>query len=330
MLNKKNVFVVFSDLDSTFTPIGLDGVRRFVDLMKEISEKEKVEVKFCPISGRPADYVVGLMNMIKYAFEEKGMKNVVEYGAGEQGGVVVDSSKAYSQVYVGDEKNKNLKEKIMDLINESKYAKYVADEPGKRYTCSIHIKSEYECRMTNEQQKKVYNGIRELMMKEFGNRVCCAMASDCIEVMPTEISKHNAMKYLMQEYNKKYDIVGITYSGDAENDKKAVDYVSRIAEIPGIQASVFLPGNSNKCIHSSELESWKERLNGKASNNRIITAERSRFDGVMDLMEKSLKEGKLIGKGRKFKHTVDDCQVKVAIPNKIGKENRNAGIKLSI
>ncbi len=45
---KPRAFIIFTDLDGTFTPIGLEGLKDFADVVKEITEREKVQViNFC-------------------------------------------------------------------------------------------------------------------------------------------------------------------------------------------------------------------------------------------------------------------------------------------
>ncbi len=41
---KPRAFIIFTDLDGTFTPIGLEGLKDFADVVKEITEREKVQV----------------------------------------------------------------------------------------------------------------------------------------------------------------------------------------------------------------------------------------------------------------------------------------------
>ena len=38
-------FIIFTDLDGTFTPIGLEGLKDFADVVEEITNREKVQVR---------------------------------------------------------------------------------------------------------------------------------------------------------------------------------------------------------------------------------------------------------------------------------------------
>lgn len=49
--------------------------------------------------------------------------------------------------------------------------------------------------------------------------------------MHKEISKSYAMNILLTKYQRHFNIVGLCMCGDAENDKIALNYVSRLAEV---------------------------------------------------------------------------------------------------
>lgn len=333
MKRKPKAFIVFTDLDNTFTPITPRESIKFAELMKEIQEKENVSIKFCPISGRPADYVVGVMNMLKPALKDVGIENATEYGAGEQGGILVDASRAYVQKYIGNGENEGLKQEILKVVQNSKYSSIVADEPGKRFTCSFHIKDEIEKNLSSEQVEEIYSGLRKLLTDNFGKKISLAKASDCLEAMPKEVSKATALKTIFEVYQRQYDIVGITYSGDAENDKEAVKYVSKLAEIPGVKANVFLPSNANDIISSKSIESWKNKIESAGSKNRILKGNEKFFIGVMNLMKESLEKGDLVGKGISKWETRDDISLNKSnsrLELWASKGNKTKGMDLSI
>ncbi len=86
--SKPRAFIIFTDLDGTFTPIGLEGLKDFADVVKEITEREnvqvgklirrlgtfnsscndsprRVQVKFVPVSGRPCGYVLRVLHSVR-------------------------------------------------------------------------------------------------------------------------------------------------------------------------------------------------------------------------------------------------------------------------
>jgi len=62
---KPKAFVIFTDLDGTFTPIGIKGLVDFCEMVGEITRREKVQVKFVPVSGRPCGYVLRVLHEVR-------------------------------------------------------------------------------------------------------------------------------------------------------------------------------------------------------------------------------------------------------------------------
>ena len=94
---KKKAFIMFADLDGTFTPMDLAGKEDFVKITQEISDQCQVQVgrasncksssaqvKFVPISGRPAGYVLCVLHECRDMLEGLGIHDVCDYGAAEQ------------------------------------------------------------------------------------------------------------------------------------------------------------------------------------------------------------------------------------------------------
>lgn len=303
---KPKVFIIFADLDGTFTPIDIEGLIDFVEVVKEIQEQSDVKVKFCPISGRPCGYVLRVLHETRDALLSYNITDVCEFGAAEQGALLVDASRSYGPKYLGEAQNRGLKAKIAEILKNSQYRKILADEPDKLYTCSIHIKNEYKASMTHAEQFAVYSSIRDDIHKQYGpDAFDISMSHNCMEVMSKEISKAFAVNMLIYSYMHAYNVVGIIYAGDAENDKVAIKYVSRLAEVPGMNAHVFIPSNSNPAIFSEQLEGWKKKF-GAASRMRITKGSEKLFRGITSQIRYALKAQLLFGPGATVWETRDD------------------------
>jgi HAD superfamily hydrolase (TIGR01484 family) len=320
---KKDVFILFSDLDWTFSPIGISGYRDFVDILKNIKNQENVEVKFCAVSGRPADYVLSVMHTVRNICKEEGLENVVDYGVGEQGALLVDVNKSYNQEYLGDQNYTNLRKDIARILKENRYGNILSDEPGKRFTSSIHIDKDISKNMSKEQKLEIYDSIKRDILQKLGRKVEVSMSTNCIEFVMPEINKAKGINKVLELYSKKYKVKGIAFAGDNENDKHAILYFSKLAEVPGLKTHVFLPGNAVQSIHSNALEGWKEK-NSKASENRILLAEKKYFKGVIHLMKKALEKGTLLTKEQGPTKAMDDLDYHMALR----KKNRITGLSM--
>lgn len=84
--------------------------------------------------------------------------------------------------------------------------------------------------------------------------------------------------------------------GDAENDKVAIVYTSKLAEIPGMTAHVFEPANAQPVVDSAHLEGWKNK-NRAASSHRIRKGDLTMFRGITHLIRDELEKGTLFGRG---------------------------------
>lgn len=304
---KERSFILFTDLDKTFSPIGLKDIKDFAQLVKEIKERENVEVKFCPVSGRPGAYIRGQMDVLRSIFNSEGLKNVFDYGIAEQGSIITMGKQPFHEQYIGDPANINLKEDIKKILTKDAYKDIVIDEVDKRFTCSLHVIDKPGFPITPEDKKKVYNQLEQDIKALLGESVDVAKAHDCMEVMSKEVSKGNAINWVINRNMKSYEVSGISFSGDAGNDKMAVKYVSKLAEIPGMKANVYLPSNAIEEIQSKALESWKEKI--PSSTNRILISDEIYFKGVMKLIRNALNNGTLLRKGNEITGTKDDINI---------------------
>lgn len=307
---KPKAFIMFADLDGTFTPMDLEGKQDFVKIVREIQEQTGCHVKFVPVSGRPCGYVLRVLHDTRDMLAGVGVQNVCDYGAAEQGAVIVDSSRSYDQRYLGWEEHKTLKAEVGRILRKNKHWPIISDEPDKLYTCSIHIKNEAKAKMSREEQQEVYLSCKHDICAVFGdNALSIAMSHNCMEVMHKEISKSYAMNILLTKYQRHFNITGLCMCGDAENDKIAMNYVSRLAEIPGVQAHVFTPANAQKAVSTSILEFWKNK-NPHSSLHRIRKGPKNLFLGVTWLIRDELANGTLIGPGlTQWEHSYDDLEL---------------------
>lgn len=310
---KPKCLLLFTDLDDTYSPMDIPGMIDFIQVVREIRDKTGVAVKFCPISGRPAAYVLRTLHQARDLLAGAGLHNVCEFGAAEQGALIVDSNKSYGPKFLGLPENRNLKQKVDKILTKSPHFRMISDEPDKLYTCSIHVKNEYKANMGDEEKLQIFSSLRQLIIRELGaNRVEMPMSHDCLEVMTKEVSKAAAVQHLIYSYMTTFNVVGIIYAGDSENDAKAIRFVSKLAEIPGVRANVFLPGNASRLIESKYLEKWKNQ-NPNTTNNRIEKAEERLFRGITALIRKALKEKRLLGPGLVNWCTKDDS----CLPNRV-------------
>jgi HAD superfamily hydrolase (TIGR01484 family) len=305
---KKDVFVIFTDLDGTFSPVGIKGLQRFVDLVKALKQKENVDIKFCPVSGRPGDYVLSVMHMVRNVCKEEGLLDVAPHGIGEQGALLVDGIRSYRQVYLGNPQETSLKKEVEEILKKGPFWHMVVDEVGKRYTCSIHIKKEYAQNMTADQKQKIYDRIGRDILEKIKRKVSISMSHNCLEVMTPEISKAKAIARVLRLYQRLYHVRGMLFAGDAQNDKIAVKHFSHLSEIPGVPAHVFLPGNATSAITTKALEQWKEQ-NPNASINRIRQAKENYFEGVITLMYQAWRDGSLLSNTKPSSRSMDDLDL---------------------
>ena len=237
-----------------------------------------------------------------------------------QGAVIVDAKRSYGPRYMGYDKNRTLKSRIAEILKNNEYCKIIADEPDKLYTCSIHIKNEAKKKMTEEEQQQVYISVRNDIWRVFGqDGLFIAMAHNCMEVgvrieasfqvMHKEISKARALEVILTTYRKKYDVVGMCMCGDAENDKVALLYMSRMAEVPGVRAHVFTPSNAQRAVSTSVLEGWKN-TNPNTSRNRIRKSQFRLFRGITDLIRDELAKNTLVGDGvQRWSRSYDELDI---------------------
>lgn len=173
-----------------------------------------LKVKFVPVSGRPAGYVLRVLHDTRDMLSSMDVGKVCDFGAAEQGALLVDCSRSYGPQFIGDTKNLGLKQKIDKIIKANPFAKIVKDEPDKIYTCSIHIVNEAKAKMDHAAQRKVYESIRDDIWMEFGkDTLDISMSHNCMEVMSKEISKAKAVDVLLWRYRQDYNVVGMLYAG---------------------------------------------------------------------------------------------------------------------
>lgn len=171
-------------------------------------------MKFVPVSGRPSGYVLRVLHDTRDMLSGMDVGQVCDYGAAEQGALLVDSSRSYGPQYIGNSSNLGLKQRVAEIIKRNRYASIVKDEPDKIYTCSIHIINEAKAKMDHPAQRKVYESIRDDILKELDKSTLdISMSHNCMEVMSKEISKAKAIDVLLDRYKKDYNVVGMLYAG---------------------------------------------------------------------------------------------------------------------
>jgi hydroxymethylpyrimidine pyrophosphatase-like HAD family hydrolase len=305
-MNKDKAFLILTDLDGTFLPVNNKTMEKFVSLVKEICKNENIHVKVCPITGRPQQFASGVMHTIKGYFEKEGLKDVLEIGGAEQGGVLFDHEYAYKAKILARPDSDILISNLKKVLFQSDFGKYFEHEPGTRVIETFNLNDKYTKIWSEEKIDHVVNSTKSFLEETFKGEVQVTPWNHFIEVTPKEVGKDVAVNEIFHHYQKKYDTVGMTYSGDALNDLKAIKFLTKFSEVPGINSFVFLPSNAMDALKNPQIEAWKDRL-GEKSNGRIIDVESKKyFDGVLEGIEKKYKEGKLLGTGSSISQTTDD------------------------
>jgi len=279
----QRLFLLFTDLDQTITPLCADGIVRLISVVKRI-ESHGVKCRIIPITGRAPEYALAFLHVLNASFERERLFNVCEVAAGEQGATIIYVAKSYDILHLGG--RDDVKERVAHVIAKSEFAQMLADEPGKRFTCSIHIKNEWADTFDSEKKKSILHSLSDAVIREIGSKVIkTSLSHKTLEIMSADVSKNRALEFIMNEYSASYDICGISYSADAANDLECVKWVAEFAGRASgkIKTHVFLPSNAGSCLDCSQ-----------ASDDTIIQrAKRPLLDGVLDLVESALDAGEL-------------------------------------
>ncbi len=219
-------------------------------------------------------------------------------GVAEQGALLVDAKRSYGPKFTGDPANVGLKAKVARALEGNEFREIISDEPDKLYTCSIHIKNEAKEGMSLEDKMDVYRSAKRDIEANFAangyETPFFALAHNCMEVMSTEISKANGLNMMLHDYRRDYDIAGLMYGGDAENDKVAMTFVSKMAEVPGVNCHNFTPVNAQEAISTQVLEKWK-RKNRAAHQHFVERGTKKNFAGVTELIRRAMDRKVLCG-----------------------------------
>ncbi len=315
-MKKEKAFIILSDLDNTFLPMDSKTMESFVNFAKDIKEKHDINVKFCPVTGRPPQFTSGVMHSFKGAFERKGLQDVVEIGGADQGGVLVDYKYPYKSKMLARENCKELIEKIQETLFSSKIGKYFEKDEDTRAVSVFMLNDKYLKKWSQEKITDIVKEAKEYIEDKFEGEVKVTPWKHFLEATPKEVGKDKAASEIFSHYQRQYDIVGMTYSGDAPNDMKAIKFLTKFSEIPGISSHVFLPSNAVEDVTDPKIEQWKERLGDKAKGRVIHVADEKYFEGVLKLMKQKYEEGKLFGEGSSIKRTTDDLNVHYGKSNK--------------
>lgn len=311
-----------SDLDGTLIPAGLDQLKDFAMTLKEIEDKTGADVKFCPISGRTSGYVLKMMDDSERYLKDAGLKDGLGYGAAELGGIILyGKDQPFKRTFLYPVDDARIVRRLRKDVMGGPFSKIFETDPDAHLVTAFVIKSEILKKIKNttaegpnqeneikNKTDKLYKSLRDYLENKYGNELSVVF-SGVIEVKPPEISKENAIKWMLNKYSKEYDIKGLVYCGDSENDKKAVEYVSKLAMIPGIKANVFIPSNAMDVIKSENMERWKEKFEKFGVKKSIKISKYQISDGITDLLKNHLKKGELIDNGPTPTKTKDDFGV---------------------
>ncbi len=304
---KQKLFIIFSDLDGTFLPLKDDTFNKLVAFIKDLKKREDVKVKFCPITGRCADYTLNFMNDINERFKKNGIENVVEFAGSEQGSVVIENKNGKPSIEKVGIKNKEdltIFEDVNKFVKNSKYNDYLTVDED-RFCSSFFKVREEVCKLISKDRiKQIFEELKKDLLKEFGDKILPTPYRFLFDVTIPKVSKDTAINHILSKYDRSYNTVGFSYSGDAENDIKAFTYVSKLAEIGGIKAHIILPSNIKECVKCDELEAWKDKY--PDFKKTIEVSQEPLFDGVIDLLRKKLDDKTLVANRKLLSRSADD------------------------
>lgn len=320
---KDKLFIVFTDLDGTFTPISVEILNRLVKLVDSIQKESGVKVKFCPISGRNSNYVMGVMNVVDGIFSSSGIKGIVDIGAGEQGGILVDKRYGYKHLVLSNLDYKKIDKQVKKLILKGKYKDYFVFEPGRKSSTFVSIKEELMDVFSEKEIRAMIADLKKDIQNEFAGKVHVDSYRSCFEVAPVGVAKELAFKKIMSDYSKQYNIVGLSYAGDGENDLSVMRYISKISLVPGIKTHIVIPSNRFETLTEERVNSWNKKLKD-VSKSVVTLSDKKYFEGVIDVLEERYNSNKLFGSGLNRSTTYDELD---AYMDKKHDKNRTMKIK---
>jgi HAD superfamily hydrolase (TIGR01484 family) len=325
---RKKTLLIMSDLDGTLIPAKLTEMQDFFKTLKKIEKDLDVQIKFSFITGRPAGYLLSTMDSFQNYFDEYEMNDPLGLGVAEQGGIIVyGKCKPYRRKYIGTKDYSKELANIKELVDNSKFKNSFEIEQDGKISISYVINGDYyekkqkeleheysDKKVAKKELKKHVSAKYKELRDYLSNRIpkdIEIVNGGVLEIKPKEISKDKAVSYLFDRYKKKYDIKGIVYCGDSENDKKAIEYVSKLGLIPGIRANVYLPSNGKDEVRSENIEFWKNRLLKKGARKNVKISKYSTIAGISELLMTDLKSNQLIDKSSSSAKTKDDIGIRM-------------------
>jgi HAD superfamily hydrolase (TIGR01484 family) len=309
-MNKKKAFLICTDLDNTFLPISTQTLQNLISLIKDIKQKHDIEVKLCPITGRPPQFTCGVMHFLKGTFEQDGLENVVEVGAADQGGVFVYHAQPYKNRILARSNAKEWVAELDETMLKSSFGKYFEKDRDTWVIGVYMIHDKYMKIWSKEKVEDIIQQAKAFLEEKCKGQITVTPWKHFLEVAPLEVGKDNALREILAHYQKTFNVVGITYSGDAPNDLKAISYLTKFSEIPGIRSHVFLPQNAVECVRDLKIEEWKEPLEKFGARKVMHLSDKKYFDGVVELLAQKYEEGHLFGEGCTIEKAKDDLAVK--------------------
>jgi HAD superfamily hydrolase (TIGR01484 family) len=286
MKNNK-VFLLLTDIDSTFTPIGTEGILRFVNLIKKIESRENVKVKLGLITGRQLTYVLAITNMLRWIFKEQGLENIIDYAGVEQGSIILEVDNPDSPIMLNSAGTKTIEQKVKNIVSKSKIAKYLLKSKYNMNLIAYFIKPEYREKLPQNMQVEILTKLRDLVENSLKDEANVSFAKDCVEILPANSGKDKAIDWIIENYSKKYQIVGTTFSGDSDNDYLGVKRMLELGKDNNKNIKVIIPDNSSEKLQK-ELE--------KYDKEKAIKSNKKLFEGIMDELEKIIIKGSASGR----------------------------------
>lgn len=241
----------------------------------------------------------------------------------KQGAVVVEYPDDHHRTFTGN--NPEILSQIKKVIEDAGLLKYFISHSSCLYGNIYILKDEYAYSKDEIWQNSICKKLCEVLEIKIGKEVTTSIDGKYVDVTPRNAGKEAAIKFIMNQYSKKFNIAGVCFSGDADSDVAAAKYLSRLALIPGIKSNVFTPANSKVSLEISKLEEWKLR---KGIPAIIKKATKKGIDGIIELIEIANNKNDLVEKPY-HKEVKDDLGLlrKLSHRNNFERVNTNKKIK---
>lgn len=187
------------DVDNTLAKLNQPILKSTIKIIKRIKENG---IKIMMISGKPVAYLAGISRQV-------GMKDILlsgENGVSIHEGIEFPPKKIYE--YTVNNKQKTILREVKEVIN-NKLEEKIWFQPNEVQTTVFFF--------DDETKKEIIEIIEKIFSRsKISNELKYYIHADCIDVVPKQISKGNAIEMYMNKNNiKSNEVITI---GDGVND----------------------------------------------------------------------------------------------------------------